>query len=92
MLFEQLEKLNLESKACISEGSSREASELVDNFAKELKIDRAEVTEALEEMGGVGKELRGIFDALSSLNAEVNGGNPFRSSLFPISLTATSFL
>jgi hypothetical protein len=91
LLFEQLEKLNLAAKAGISEGSSREASELVDKFAKELKIDRAEAREALEEMGGVGEELRGVFDALSSLNAQVIC-HMRCSSLLPISLTATAFL
>jgi hypothetical protein len=89
LLFAQLEKLNLAAKAGIGEGSSREASELVEQFAKELKIDRAEVREALEEMGGVGEELRGIFDALSSLNAQVIRGHLLCSSLLPISLTAT---
>jgi hypothetical protein len=93
LLFEELERLNLAAKAGVSEGSSRDASELVDKFAEELKIDRAEVREALEEMGGVGEELRGVFDALSSLNAQVICRIYMRcSSPLPISLTATALL
>jgi hypothetical protein len=73
LLFEELEKLNQAAKVGVNEASREEASALVDQFAKELEIDRAEVHGALEEMDfHVGTELGSIFDALSSLGAQVS--------------------
>ena len=75
LLFEQLEKLDGTMTAGASEALSQDAAAaLVGQFASELKIDRSEVREALEEMqGSVGKELGGVLDALSSLDAQVIG-------------------
>jgi hypothetical protein len=70
-LFGQLEKLELSVKGGVSEASKRETKELVGLFAAELKIDRAEVREALEEMSNVGEEFGGIIDALGSLGVQV---------------------
>jgi hypothetical protein len=75
LLFEELEKLNQATKAGgANEASREEASVLVDQFAKELEIDRAEVRGALEEMElHVGTELGSMLDALGSLSAQVSG-------------------
>jgi hypothetical protein len=75
LLFEQLENLDVTMKAGVSEALSQDTAALVRQFALELKIDRSEVREALEEIqGSVGKELGGVLDALSSLDAQVIGG------------------
>jgi hypothetical protein len=74
LLFGKLEKLNQAAKVGVNEASREEVSALVDQFAEELEIDRAEVRGALEEMElHVGTELGSMLDALGSLSAQVSG-------------------